>query len=87
MLNIGIFFCVLVCGYFMNIVNYVYLVFYIYIKIILSKFINIFIYYIDFFLEMDLVLFYFKFEKYIFLLYIINIFMFFGIKKMMILKI
>lgn len=87
MLNIGIFFCVLVCGYFMNIVNYVYLVFYIYIKIILSKFINIFIYYIDFFLEMDLVLFYFKFEKYKFLLYIINIFMFFGIKKMMILKI
>lgn len=30
---------------------------------------------------MGLVLFYFKFEKYIFLLYIINIFMFFGIKK------
>lgn len=84
MLNIGIFFCVLVCGYFMNIVNYVYLVFY----ILKLYWVNLLIYlYIDFFLEMGLVLFYFKFEKYIFLLYIINIFMFFGIKKMMILKI
>lgn len=52
-----------------------------YIKTTLSKFINISTYHTDFSLETDLVLFYFKFEKYIPLPYITNIFMLFGIKK------
>lgn len=52
-----------------------------YIKTTLSKFINISTYHTDFSLETGLVLFYFKFEKYIPLPYITNIFMLFGIKK------
>lgn len=47
----------------------------------MSKFINISTYHTDFSLETDLDLFYFKFEKYIPLPYITNIFMLFGIKK------
>lgn len=69
----------------MNIVNYVHLA--LYIKTTLSKFINISTYHTDFSLETGLVLFYFKFEKYIPLPYITNIFMLFGIKKMMTSKI
>lgn len=52
-----------------------------YIKTTLSKFINISTYHTDFSLETGLVLFYFKFEKYIPLPYITNIFMLLGIKK------
>lgn len=47
----------------------------------MSKFINISTYHTDFSLETGLALFYFKFEKYIPLPYITNIFMLFGIKK------